>query len=94
VRLLSNIATLNLTRSNTERKIQAVSIIAEQLAIENDEDASFFLVLAIGTFVHNDEHIKVLINDLDIKAGVKKLVTLSKTPQSKNLIDEFFHLVA
>jgi len=93
VRLLSNIATLNLTRGNTERKIQAVSIIAEQLSVENDEDASFFLILALGTFVHNDEHIKRLINDLDIKAGVKKLTTFVNNPQTKSLIDEFFHLV-
>ena len=68
-------------------KLQAVSIIAEMLGAEaEDEEVLYRVLVTLGTFVTSDAATAGLAKDLDIPASLHRLAsaaTTGQTPKSR-----------
>jgi len=69
--ILLNFSALFLQTKSQEGKIQVISILAEVLSSEKEDEVIYRSLVALGTLLWNDDELKSLAQDLELKQSLK-----------------------
>ncbi|XP_033096894.1 phospholipase A-2-activating protein-like [Anneissia japonica] len=91
--VLLNYAVQQHDMQNGEAKLQLLSAVAAVLEVEQDEEATFRLLVTLGTLLHNDKDSIFLAKSLDIIPTISQLQNKTLLPKLAECAEDVVHLL-